>query len=88
MIDRVELQNVMGYLAELEEKRKRQVQEERRENQGVSVEISNRLTRGETINYEDLSKRVENIRSQLQRNTYEVSPEKILHGLEKFLSSR
>ncbi len=88
MIDRVELQNVMGYLAELEEKKKRQVQEERRENQGVSVEISNRLTRGETINYEDLSKRVENIRSQLQRNTYEVSPEKILHGLEKFLSSR
>ncbi len=86
MIDRVELQRIIGYVAELEERRKREVKE--KEDQGVSVELSQRLQKGEVVNYEALSKKVESIRSQLQKNAYEVSPEKILQGLEKFLSSK
>ncbi|MEJ5339630.1 MAG: hypothetical protein ACK42C_03770 [Aquificaceae bacterium] len=88
MIDRVEIQRILGNVTELEERKKRQVQEKEENNQGISVEISQRLTGGEAVNYEDLSKKVESIRSQLQKNAYEVSPEKILQGLEKFLSSK
>lgn len=87
MIDRVELQRIIGYITDLEEKKRRHVQE-REENQGVSVELSQRILTSQDVNYEDLSKKVERIRSQLQENAYEVSPEKILQGLEKFLSSK
>lgn len=87
MIDRVELQNIIGYIRELEERKSKQVQE-KEEGQSVSVELSHRLQGGQEVNYEYLSKKVESIRSQLQKNAYEVSPEKILQGLEKFLSSK
>ncbi len=87
MIDRVELQKIIGYVAELEERKRRQVKG-REEDKGVSVELSNLLQRGDAVNYEDLGKKVESIRSQLQKNAYEVSPDKIVQGLEKFLSSK
>ncbi len=87
MIDRVELQKIIGYVAELEERKRRQVKG-KEEDKGVSVELSNLLQRGDAVNYEDLGKKVESIRSQLQKNAYEVSPDKIVQGLEKFLSSK
>ncbi|MEJ7620690.1 MAG: hypothetical protein WKI46_07755 [Aquificaceae bacterium] len=87
MIDRVDIQRIIGYITELEERKRRQVQE-KEESQGVSVELSQRLQKGGVVNYEDISKKVESIRSQMQKNAYEVSPEKILQGLEKFLSSK
>ncbi|QID33321.1 hypothetical protein [Pampinifervens florentissimum] len=87
MIDRVDIQRIIGYIAELEERKRRQVQE-KEESQGVSVELSQRLQKGGVVNYEDISKKVESIRSQMQKNAYEVSPERILQGLEKFLSSK
>lgn len=87
MIDRVELQKIIGYVAELEERKRRQVKG-KEEDKGVSVELSNPLQRGDAVNYEDLGKKVESIRSQLQKNAYEVSPDKIVQGLEKFLSSK
>jgi len=40
------------------------------------------------VEYEYLSKKVETIRAQLQKNAYEISPDKIIQGLEKFLSSK
>ncbi len=87
MIDRVDIQRIIGYIAELEERKRKQVQE-KEESQGVSVELSQRLQKGGVVNYEDISKKVESIRSQMQKNAYEVSPERILQGLEKFLSSK
>ncbi len=87
MIDRVDIQRIIGYITELEERKRRQVQE-KEESQGVSVELSQRLQKGGVVNYEDISKKVESIRSQMQKNAYEVSPERILQGLEKFLSSK
>ncbi len=87
MIDRVDIQRIIGYITEIEERKRRQVQE-KEESQGVSVELSQRLQKGGVVNYEDISKKVESIRSQMQKNAYEVSPEKILQGLEKFLSSK
>ncbi len=87
MIDKVDIQRIIGYITELEERKRKQVKG-KEESQGVSVELSQRLQKGGVVNYEDISKKVESIRSQMQKNTYEVSPEKILQGLEKFLSSK
>ncbi len=87
MIDRVDIQRIIGYITELEERKRKQVQE-KEESQGVSIELSQRLQKGGVVNYEDISKKVEGIRSQMQKNAYEVSPERILQGLEKFLSSK
>ncbi len=87
MIDRIELQKIVGYIAELEERSRRQVKE-KEESKSVSVELSNPLQRNHAVDYEYLSKKVESIRSQLQKNAYEISPDKIIQGLEKFLSSK
>ncbi len=87
MIERIDSQRMIGNITEPEERKKKQFQE-KGEGQGVSVELSRRITSGGPVNYEDLSKKVENIRAQLRKNAYEISPEKILQGLEKFLSSK
>lgn len=87
MIERIDVQRIVSNTTELEERKRKQFQE-RGENPGVSVQISGRLPSAEAVNYEDLSRKVENIRAQLQKNAYEVSPEKILLGLEKYLSSK
>ncbi|MFN7066025.1 MAG: flagellar biosynthesis anti-sigma factor FlgM [Aquificaceae bacterium] len=83
---RVELQWLLGYIADLEEKRKERVQEKKEE--GVRVEISKELKESKEVDYENLQKRVEDIRERLQKGSYEVSPEKILIGLEKYLFSK
>ena len=72
MIDRIELQKI----------------KEKEESKSVSVEPSNPPQRNHAVDYEYLSKKVESIRAQLQKNAYEVSPDKIIQGLEKFLSSK
>ncbi|MEN3028711.1 MAG: flagellar biosynthesis anti-sigma factor FlgM [Aquificaceae bacterium] len=87
MIDRVELQRVLSYSAELEERKRRQTEEKSKEEE-VRVELSQGLRGSRQVDYEDLSKKVEDIRQQLERGTYEVSPEKVLKGLEKFLFSK
>ncbi|MEM0472958.1 MAG: hypothetical protein QXX84_08685 [Sulfolobales archaeon] len=87
MIDRIELQKIVGYIAELEERSRRQVKE-KEESKSVSVQLSNPLQRNHAVDYEHLSKKVESIRAQLQKNAYEISPDKIIQGLEKFLSSK
>ncbi len=62
MIDRIELQRIVGYIAELEERSRRQVKE-KGESESVSVELSNPSQRNHAIDYEHLSKKVESIRS-------------------------
>lgn len=84
MIDRVELQRILGYIVEPEEKKRAKVQEKRDE-EGVRVELSKELKASQNVDYEDIEKKVESIKEQLQKGTYEVSPEKVLMGLEKYL---
>ncbi len=87
MIDRVELQRILGYIVEVEEKKKSKVQR-REEDEGVKVELSEELKNSQKVDYEDIEKKVESVKEQLQKGTYEVSPEKILTGLEKYLFSK
>lgn len=87
MIDRVEFQKPFGYVEKPQAERKRQEQE-KAENQAVRVELSHIDPSMGMVDYEDIKSKVERIKLMLQENTYEVSPEKILQGLEKFLSVR
>lgn len=87
MIDRVELQRILGYIIGVEEKKKDKVQKKEDE-EGVKVELSKELKDFQRVDYEDINKKVESIRDQLQKGTYEVSPDKILVGLEKYLLSK
>ncbi len=86
MIERAELQRIIGYIADVEERKKTQAQEKREE--AVKVEIPQELRNTQKADYEDLNRKVEGIKDQLQRGSYEVSPEKILIGLEKYLFSK
>ncbi|MFN3598120.1 MAG: flagellar biosynthesis anti-sigma factor FlgM [Aquificaceae bacterium] len=86
MIDRVELQRIIGYIADVEERKKTQAQEKKEE--AVKVEIPQELRNTQKADYEDLERKVEGIKDQLRRGSYEVSPEKILIGLEKYLFSK
>ncbi|MCS6958140.1 MAG: flagellar biosynthesis anti-sigma factor FlgM [Aquificaceae bacterium] len=87
MIDRVELQRILGYIAEAEERKSKQ-KEEKKELEAVKVEVSEALKSSESVDYENLNKKVREIKRQLEENTYQVSPEKILIGLEKYISSK
>ena len=60
----------------------------KRDEEGVKVELSKELKNSQKVDYEDIEKKVESIKEQLQKGTYEVSPEKILTGLEKYLFSK
>ncbi|MFN3871137.1 MAG: flagellar biosynthesis anti-sigma factor FlgM [Aquificaceae bacterium] len=86
MIDRVEFQRIIDYMADVEERKKTQAQEEREE--AVNIDIPQELRSAQKADYEDLNRKVERIKDQLQKGTYEVSPEKILAGFEKYLFSK
>lgn len=89
MVNRVDFQRVFNYGMETEERRKRQP-EGQVGGEDVRVDLSQsqglRFSKG--VDYEDLSRKVEDIRRQLESGNYQVSPEKILQGLEKFFSSK
>ncbi|MFN3975457.1 MAG: flagellar biosynthesis anti-sigma factor FlgM [Aquificaceae bacterium] len=87
MIDRIDIQRILGYIVEAEENKRSKVQEKRDE-EGVKVELSKELKNFQRVDYEDIEKRVESIKKQLQKGTYEVSPEKILTGLEKYIFAK
>lgn len=87
MIDRVELQRILGYIAEAEERKSKQ-KEEKKELEVVKVEVSEALKSSESVDYENLNKKVREIKRRLEENTYQVSPENILIGLEKYISSK
>ena len=52
-IDRIEVQRILGYIVEAEEKKKAKVQEKRDE-EGVKVELSKELKNSLKVDYEDL----------------------------------
>ena len=89
MINRVDFQRVFDYGIEAEERRKRQPEVQiDREDVRVDLSQSQGLRSSRGVDYEDLSRKVETIRRQLESGNYQVSPEKILQGLEKFFSFR
>ncbi len=85
MIDRVEIQRILSNLFEREEKVKQRAY---RREEGVKVEVQKELTEVHKVDYEDINKKVERIREMLEKGVYDVSPEKILIGLEKYLLSK
>ena len=85
MIDRVELQRILGYYAEVE---RRKSKEKTQDSKDVEVSLSEVARNRTNANYEDLENKVRMIKDAIARGTYEVDPQKILKGLEKYLSSR
>lgn len=86
MIDRVELQRIVSEVFE-REKAKGKVWEDRT-NEGAKVELSRVAKSKTSVDYEDVEKKVQAIKQRLEKGQYEVSPEKIVQGLEKYLSSK
>lgn len=83
MIDRVELQRILGYIVEIDEKRKSIPQEKKDQEKEVRIEVAKELKDSKKVDYEELYKKVEDIKEKLKKGTYEVSSEKILKGLEE-----
>ena len=76
MINRVDLQRLV---------RKKEAQDVQKE--GVKVELSQLARSREQTDLSELENKVSQIKEKLERGEYQVSPEKILKGLSKFLSS-
>lgn len=87
MVDRIELQKIISQIADIEERKSRSRDELKRD-EAVKVELSKLAKERVTLDYEDISKKVESIRQALSSGKYEVSPEKIVQGIERYLSSK
>ncbi len=90
MINRIDLQKLVDAVFNQERatKEKSVVQEKTKQTQAeaVKVELSDVARNRERTDLSELEKKVSEIRSMLERNEYQVNPEKILEGLNKFLS--
>ncbi|RMH01046.1 MAG: hypothetical protein D6699_07130 [Aquificota bacterium] len=86
MIERVELQRIINEVLE-REKRKEKVSEDKG-GESAKVELSRVAKSRVSVDYEEIDKKVEAIRQKLEKGQYEVSPEKIVQGIEKYLSSK
>ncbi|EDP76530.1 flagellar biosynthesis anti-sigma factor FlgM [Hydrogenivirga sp. 128-5-R1-1] len=86
MIDKVNLNRLIGQALETEKKvkKKEQVSEVQR-NEDV-VEISQTARKALEADYEDFSEKVKKIKEEIARGTYEVNPDKIVEGFRKFFS--
>ncbi len=85
MIDRVELQRILGYVIETEKRERKKDLEEGKE---VEVSLSEVAKARQSVNYEDIQRKVEKIKQEMARGSYEVDPQKVLKGIEKYLSSK
>ncbi len=87
MIDRVNLNRLINQALEQERRIDRGERVERSqsppENRDV-VRISEEARRALQANYEDLSQKVGQIKSQIAKGDYEVNTDKIIEGLRKF----
>ncbi len=88
MIDKVNLNRLIGQALETEKRvRKKEVPEvsevQRKED---VVEISSAARQALETDYEDLSRKVKEIREQIARGEYEVNADRIIEGLRKFLA--
>ncbi|WP_448584537.1 hypothetical protein [Thermocrinis sp.] len=90
MINRIDLQKLVDAVFNQERatREKSVVQGKTKQTQAeaVKVELSDVARNRERTDLSELEKRVSEIRSMLERNEYQVNPEKIFEGLSKFLS--
>jgi anti-sigma28 factor (negative regulator of flagellin synthesis) len=86
MIDRVSLSRLISQALESDRKVRRRDLSEVREvrQEGSVVEISSSVRRALEADYEDLSKKVQRIKEEIAKGTYEVNAEKIIEGFRKF----
>ncbi len=88
MIDKVNLNRLIGQALETEKRvRKKEVPEvsevQRKED---VVEISQEARKALEADFEDLSRKVKEIKEQIARGEYEVNAEKIVEGFRKFIA--
>jgi len=88
MIDKVNLNRLIGQVLETEKKVKKK---ETSEVQGVTgssdvVEISDVARKALEADYEDISQKVKKIKEEIAMGTYEVNADKIVEGFKKFFS--
>ena len=86
MIDKVSLSRLIGQALESDKRvRKKEVPEVKgAQSREEVVEISKEAREALRGDYEDLSKKVKEIKDQIARGEYEVNAEKIIEGFKKF----
>jgi len=86
MVNRVDLQKLVDmFLNQERAVRKKGIQDIHKE--GVKVDLSQLARSREQTDLSELENKVSRIREKLERGEYQVSAEKILEGLIKFLGS-
>lgn len=86
MIDRVSLNRLINQVLESDRKvRSKEVSEVKEVQREESVvEISEEARRALEVDLEDLSQKVQRIKEEIAKGTYEVNAEKIIEGFKKF----
>jgi len=82
MINRVEVNKLINYVVNLEKKKGVKAGSAEK---GEKVEISSIAKEAGKIDYEDIKLRVEQIKREIEKGTYEVNPDKIVSGIYKFM---
>ncbi len=86
MIDRVNLNRLIGQALELDKKvKKKDVSKAEATQKGSDVvEISERARKALEMDQEDITEKVRRIKDEIARGTYEVNADKIIEGFKKF----
>ncbi len=82
MINRVEVNKLINYVVNLEKKKGVKSGSVEKSDK---VEISSIAKEASKIDYEDIKLRVEQIKREVEKGTYEVTPDKIVAGIYKFM---
>ncbi len=82
MINRVEISKLVNYVANLEKRKGVKGSEPVK---GDRVEISSVAKEASKVDYDDIKLKVERIKREIENGTYEVSPDKIVSGIYKFI---
>ncbi len=86
MIDKVNLNRLIGQVLETEKRVRKKETGEVGEIRGKEdiVQISDAVRKSLETDYEDITEKVKKIKEEIAKGTYEVSPEKIVEGFKKF----
>ncbi len=82
MINRVEIGKLVNYVVNLEKRKGVKGSESAK---GDRVEISSVAKEASKVDYDDIKLKVERIKREIENGTYEVSPDKIVSGIYKFM---
>ncbi len=82
MINRVEISKLVNYVVNLEKRKGVKGSESVK---GDRVEISSVAKEASKVDYDDIKLKVERIKREIENGTYEVSPDKIVSGIYKFI---